>query len=80
MGLRLDAAADFVSALAAGAAKEAAVEAGLAAIAATWAGLQLDMVEYKVRGRNLSGTHCSAYMLRHDCACICRARVQGSCS
>lgn len=49
MALRLDAVADLVAELAATAAKEAAVEAGLAAIAATWAELQLDMAEYRVK-------------------------------
>ena len=46
--LRLDTAAEFISELAANAAKEASIEAGLAGIAATWGALELDMVEYKV--------------------------------
>jgi hypothetical protein len=48
VALRLDTAADFIAELAASAAKEASIEAGLASIAATWGALQLDMAEYKV--------------------------------
>ena len=48
MALRLDAVADFIAELAVNAAKEAAIEAGIASIAATWAPLTLDMAEYKV--------------------------------
>lgn len=54
IALRLDAASDFVAELAATAAKEAAIEAGLAGVAATWAGLQLDMADHKV-GRGAGG-------------------------
>jgi hypothetical protein len=55
MTLRLDAVTEFVAELAVNAAKEAAIEASLASIAATWGALALDMAEYKVRRRGGAG-------------------------
>lgn len=47
VALRLDQHVDFVAELSVTASKEQGIEANLAAIGATWAGLALDMAEYK---------------------------------
>lgn len=47
MALHLDQHCEFIAELSVTASKEEAVEKSLAAIAATWAELQLDMVDYK---------------------------------
>lgn len=47
MSLRLDQHAEFIAELSVNATKELAIENSLAAIAATWAGLSLDLADYK---------------------------------
>jgi dynein heavy chain len=47
VSLRLDQHAEFIAELSVNATKELAIENSLAAIAATWAGLSLDLAEYK---------------------------------